>query len=449
MIELQTFPRLLNFGVRVTGEKWGSPLGSADSIWPFAWAADSRRYTLFERREYKMPDNPRNTLDLRYGINPQRTKAALISGANSTPLVLLSGSPSYINILDALRGWALVRELRRRFDLPAAASFKHVNPAGVGLGGDALDDNYLQTHFLTAESLSPLAIAYLRARHGDRISSYGDFVALSDVVDVSTARVLKNVVSDGVIAPGYEPAALAILKTKRAGRFVVAAIDAGYEPTGPEVRDEFGLMLTQNRDPSEVPDPRASKIVTANTSLDVRAADALLLGAIVARHTQSNAVVVATDRYTTGIGAGQQSRISATKIACEKAEAYLLYDHPKVLGLRFLPEVSRVEKFNTVELFLRFDLLYPEERAVLDTKLIPGFVPLTAEERHLWIGNKRRLCLASDAFIPFRDNIDRAARAGVTHIVQTGGSTRDQEVTAAANQHNIVMLHSGARHFLH
>jgi phosphoribosylaminoimidazolecarboxamide formyltransferase/IMP cyclohydrolase/phosphoribosylaminoimidazolecarboxamide formyltransferase len=395
-----------------------------------------------------MDNSTKTSIKLRYGLNPGQTFGELKTGEPS-PISVLSGAPSYINLLDALRGWKLVRELRRCLDLPSAASYKHVNPAGVGLGTGFLDDNYKRAHFLPNWALSPLAIAYIRARQADRISSYGDFIALSDPVDAATALVIKGVASDGVIAPGYDLEALSILREKRAGRFLVLSIDSGYEPKGVEARDEFGLTLVQDRDFSDVPDVSVAQIVTSNSSLHNDAAEGLLLAMIVAKHTQSNAVAVVADGHTIGIGAGQQSRIAATRIACDKAEAYLLYDHPKILDLKFQPSLSRVEKMNTVELLLRFDTLGAEERMAITARLRTTFEPLSREEKASWLKGKGLRCLASDAAIPFRDNIDRAASAGVTHIVQTGGSKRDSEVTSAANQHGIVMLHTGARHFLH
>jgi phosphoribosylaminoimidazolecarboxamide formyltransferase/IMP cyclohydrolase/phosphoribosylaminoimidazolecarboxamide formyltransferase len=362
---------------------------------------------------------------------------------------VLSGAPGYINLLDALRGWRLVKELKQRFARPAAASFKHVNPAGAGLGGGSLDETYRRAHFLPDWSLSPLAVAYVRARQADRIASYGDFIALSDPVDLETALVIKSVASDGVIAPGCEADALSILRGKRDGRFVVMTIDAAYEPAGLEFRDEFGLTLAQDRDTSPAPILQASQIVTERKHFDQAAETGLSLAMIVARHTQSNAAVLTADDQTIGIGAGQQSRILATRIACEKAEVCLLQDHPRVLELEFKPGLGRIEKMNAVELLLRFDTLSRPEQAAALERLSSGFVPLTREEKASWLQRKRVLCLASDAAIPFRDNIDRAAASAVTHVVQTGGSRRDGEATAAADEHSMVMLHTGARHFLH
>jgi AICAR transformylase/IMP cyclohydrolase PurH len=386
--------------------------------------------------------------DLRYGLNKHQAGARLVSRGASSPLDVLSGNPGYINLLDALRGWKLVRELRRRFDRPAAASFKHVNPAGVGLGGGQLPDGFLARHFFGELALSPLATAYLRARQADRLSSYGDFVALSDAVDLETAEVLRSVASDGVIAPGFTPEALKLLRSKREGRYLVLAIHQNFEPCATESRTEFGLTLTQDADACEVPDPRAAKTVSKADALTEGERDDLLLAMIVARHTQSNAVVIAMDGQTIGIGAGQQSRISATQLACAKADTYRLQHHPKLSGLSFAPCLSRIEKMNLVDMALRFEELSMSERRMLADGL-PGFHPLTASERKAWLRDTRSICLASDAFIPFRDNIDRAARSNVTHIMQTGGSLRDRDVTAAADEYEMVMLHSGVRHFLH
>jgi phosphoribosylaminoimidazolecarboxamide formyltransferase/IMP cyclohydrolase len=268
-------------------------------------------------------DTPQNSLKLRYGLNPHQAFAELRAPGASSPLAVLSGAPGYINLLDALRGWKLVKELRRRFARPAAASFKHVNPAGVALGGGTLDETYRRAHFLPDWTLSPLAVAYIRARQADRIASYGDFIALSDPVDLATALVIKSVASDGVIAPSFEPQALSVLRGKRDGRFIVLAIDPAYEPEGPDVRDEFGLTVVQDRDNSDAPSLHASQAVTSHVQLDAVDDRGLSLAMIVARHTQSNAVVLTADDQTVAIGAGQQSRILATRIACDKAETYL------------------------------------------------------------------------------------------------------------------------------
>jgi phosphoribosylaminoimidazolecarboxamide formyltransferase/IMP cyclohydrolase len=395
-----------------------------------------------------MHSKSQTTLRLRYGLNPQQRFAEL-RGEEPLPIAVMSGEPGYINLLDALRGWRLVRELRHRFAQPAAASLKHVNPAGAGLGGGTLDEAYRRMHFLPDWSLSPLATAYVRARQADRIASYGDFIALSDPIDLETALVIRNVASDGVIAPGCEAEALSVLRGKRAGRFIVLTIDKDYEPRGAESRDEFGLTIAQDRDISEAPHPDASQVVTADAQLKAGDKDQLSLAMIVARHTQSNAVVLAAHGQTVGIGAGQQSRILATRIACEKAEACLLYDHPRLLDLQFRAGLGRIEKMNAVEMLVRFDTLGAAEQAAVRSCLRDVFTPLTADEKAAWIGRKRGLYLASDAAIPFRDNIDRAARAGVTHVVQCGGSRRDADVIAAADQYGMVMLHTGVRHFLH
>ncbi|KZD25507.1 phosphoribosylaminoimidazolecarboxamide formyltransferase [Tardiphaga robiniae] len=389
-----------------------------------------------------------DSIQLRYGLNPNQAFAE-IRVEQPSPLAVLSGSPSYINFLDALRGWRLVKELRDRFGLPAAASYKHVNPAGVGLGDGSLDETYRQAHFLPDWNLSPLAIAYIRARQADRISSYGDFISLSDPVDVATALVIKDVASDGVIAPAYDPEALRILRGKRSGRFLVLSIDPSYEPVGVEAKDEFGVTLLQDYDASNIPEISAARIVTARSFTSAKASRGLTLAMIVAKHTQSNAICVAFGDHTLGIGAGQQSRIAATRLACDKAEIYLLYDHPKVRDLHFQQNLSRMEKMNIVDLFLRFDSLSDEERAAVQERLRSAPSPIGPEEKATWIKQKGPVVLASDAAIPFRDNLDRAARTSITHIVQSGGSKRDPEVTIAADQYGMVMFHTGVRHFLH
>jgi phosphoribosylaminoimidazolecarboxamide formyltransferase/IMP cyclohydrolase len=395
-----------------------------------------------------MDNDSQTSLRLRYGLNPQQPFAEL-TGGGKLPISVKSGQPGYINLLDGLRGWRLVRELRKRFAQPAAASLKHVNPAGAGLGDAFLDEAYRRAHFLPEWSLWPLAIAYIRARQADRIASYGDFIALSDPIDLETALVIKNVASDGVIAPGCEAQALSVLRSKRNGRFIVLTIDPDYEPKGIEVRDEFGLRLVQDRDTADAPRLSSSLAVTADAGLSAIDADQLSLAMIVARHTQSNAVVLAAHGQTVGIGAGQQSRILSTRIACEKAETCLLYDHPRMLDLQFREGLGRIEKMNVVEMLLRFDTLGVVEQDAANRCLKRAFTPLSSDEKTAWIRRKRGLCLASDAAIPFRDNIDRAASAGVTHVVQSGGSRRDADVTAAADQYGMVMLHTGVRHFLH
>jgi len=395
-----------------------------------------------------MPDDYNLRLSLRYGLNPTQGNARLSCEQGSLPLQVLAGSPSYINILDALRGWKLVRELQRRFGRAAAASFKHVNPAGVGLSG-ALSPDFPKVHFLEDVKTSPLSQAYLRARQADRISSYGDFAALSDVVDVETASILGKVASDGVIAPGFEPEALEILKQKRQGRFLVLAIDSAFEPKKQEIRTEFGLNLVQDADDSEVPDPSEAVCVSKGSEVpDMMRAD-LLLATIVARHTQSNAVVLASGGQTIGIGAGQQSRISATELACNKADTYRLLFHPAIQNVRLKDGLTRIEKMNVIDNLINFNLLSDNAKQNALTQVIGSFVPLSLADRQVWLSKQEPTALASDAFIPFRDNVDRAAQSGVTHIIQTGGSVRDADVTEAANEAAIVMLHNRRRYFLH
>jgi phosphoribosylaminoimidazolecarboxamide formyltransferase/IMP cyclohydrolase/phosphoribosylaminoimidazolecarboxamide formyltransferase len=312
-----------------------------------------------------------------------------------------------------------------------------------------LNLSYLRTHFLPNSELSPLAISYLRARHADRISSYGDFIALSDEVDVPTARIIAGVVSDGIVAPGFSPEALEVLQAKRNGSYLVLAVDGEFEPRGLEIRDEFGLCLCQQRDVGPVPSPEVSQIVTQNASLSSVEASSLQFALIVARHTSSNSVVVADNDQAIGIGAGQQSRIAATRIACEKAQRFVLLDHPKIQGLRFRPDIRRTEKYQVIENYLRFDELTAREKELLRMQLGEIPEPIAEEERRARIQRVKGLVLASDGAIPFRDNIDRAAALGITHIIQPGGSTRDPEVTQAANEYGMVMLRTGVRYFLH
>jgi phosphoribosylaminoimidazolecarboxamide formyltransferase/IMP cyclohydrolase len=387
-------------------------------------------------------------LTLKYGINPGQRTASVIHKGEKLPFEVLSGRPSYINILDALRGWRLVRELRERFGRPAAASFKHVNPAGVGLSGQ-VSPAFLHTHFLEDIAVSPVAEAYLRARQADRVSSYGDFVILSDMVDAPAAALLAKVVSDGVIAPGYCAEALSRLRTKRDGRYLVLEIDPTYRPEDREFRTEFGITLTQDADVTNVPDPLEANIVSKLNEISSTARDDLLLATIVAKHTQSNAVVLASGGQTIGIGAGQQSRISATEIACQKADRYRLLFHPALQCLSFTASLSRVEKMNLVDSLVRFEELDSRRRQSALANLQCRFVPLSPDQRQAWLSADGPICLASDGFIPFRDNVDRAAQSGVTHIVQPGGSVRDEPVTEAADDHGIVMLHTGQRYFLH
>jgi phosphoribosylaminoimidazolecarboxamide formyltransferase / IMP cyclohydrolase len=363
------------------------------------------------------------------------------------PFEVLNGAPGYINLLDALNSWQLVRELRQVLGLPAAASFKHVSPAGAAVGLP-LSESLRQAYFTGHAELSPLAAAYARARGADRVCSYGDWVALSDTVDVPTARLLRREVSDGVIAPAYEPAALDLLKTKRGGRYTVLQIDPAYEPPETETRQVFGITLEQRRN-AVVPSPDLLRqVVTQRREVPDTAQRDLLVGLITLKYTQSNSVCFVADGQVIGNGAGQQSRIHCTRLAAAKADTWYLRQHPAVLGLSFRTDLDRIDRDNAVDQFLRDDLTAAEEAAWRESfSELPR--RLSASEKCAWLHTLRGVALASDAYIPFRDNVDRAHASGVEYIVQPGGALRDQDIIAACNHYNIAMLFTGLRLFHH
>lgn len=353
-------------------------------------------------------------IPLRYGLNPHQTPAALYHDDGASPLAILNGVPGAINLLDALNGWQLVRELRAATGLPAAASFKHLSPAGAAVAVP-LDDAAYGAYFLAEEDLSPLAMAYARARGADRVSSFGDLAALSDPVDLSTARLLRREVSDGVIAPGYDPAALDLLRRKRGGRYLIVAIDPVYEPPATERRDVFGLTLEQRRNDTALGPEVLRHLVTRRQDLPEAAARDLLVALIALKYAQSNAVCFARDGQVIGLGSGQQSRIHCTRIAAEKADAWQLRRHPAALALPFRAGLSRPERDNAVDAFVRDDLAPAERRrwAAAFAAPPPAF---PGEERRAWLAQRGEVGYTSDAYIPFRDNIDRAARSGVAYV---------------------------------
>lgn len=391
----------------------------------------------------------RGELPLRYGCNPHQTPARVLvpGGAGALPFRVLNGAPGYINLLDALNAWQLVRELRRAVGLPAATSFKHVSPAGAAVAvpmGEAVR----RASFADDVELSPLATAYARARGADRLSSFGDFAALSDVVDVPTAALLKREVSDGVIAPGYEPAALELLRSKRGGTYCVLEIDPAWEPPATETREVFGVTFEQRRN-AVVPGPEhLGKIVTRNQGLPDDARRDLLLALVTLKYTQSNSVCFAAEGQAIGIGAGQQSRVHCTRLAGAKADRWWLRQHPAVLALPFRPDLGRPERNNAIDLFLEEGLSPAEERAWLECFTRPP-ARLTAAERRRWLDGLQGVSFASDAFLPFRDNVDRAAQSGVRYVSQPGGSVRDDLVIGAADEYGMVMAFSGLRLFHH
>lgn len=390
----------------------------------------------------------RKTLALRYGCNPHQGQALAWVEDGDLPIEVLNGHPSYINLLDALNAWQLVRELRAACGLPAAASFKHVSPAGAGIGLP-LSPALRQAYLTGDEPLSAQAAAYARARGGDRMSSYGDFIACSDTVDVSTARLIAPEVSDGIIAPKYDDDALALLKSKKKGGYLILRMDEGYTPGPLEIRDVFGIRLQQERNQRAIDAALLEKVVTTRNAFPPQAARDLLVATAALKYTQSNSVCIAFDGQVIGIGAGQQSRVHCTRLACSKAEKWLLQQHPRVLGLRFRPGLKRPDKMNAVDQFLLWDDLADAERDQLTQALEGPPEPLTTQERRAWMAAHTELALSSDGFFPFRDNIDRAQRAGVRYILQPGGSIADNQVIDAANQYGMVMAFSGLRLFHH
>lgn len=386
-------------------------------------------------------------LKLKYGCNPHQVPARIFSRDGDLPITVLNGQPGYINLLDALNSWQLVRELALTLKLPAAASFKHVSPAGAAVG-TPLNDLLKKVYFVDDLELSPVATAYARARGADRLSSYGDWAAISEVVDVPTARLLKREVSDGVIASGYEPAALEILKQKKQGKYPVLQIDPEYIPPDIETRDVFGVIFEQKRNNLIITQDILQKIVTKNKELPASACRDLLVATIALKYTQSNSVCLAYDGQVIGAGAGQQSRIHCTRLACGKADRWFLRQHPKVLALPFKKEISRPDRINAIEVYLEEDLTGPE-RQVWRENFTSEPEPLTQAEKRSWLNDLRQVALSSDAFFPFRDNIDRASRSGVAYVVQPGGSIKDEEVIAAADEYGMVMAISGVRLFHH
>ena len=386
-------------------------------------------------------------IKLKYGCNPHQRPASLTLPSPS-PLRILNGDPSYINILDALGAWQLARELKTATGIPRAASFKHTSPAGAAIAG-AISDDFRASQFIVEEDLSPIARAYVRARGGDRMSSFGDAVGVSEVVDVSLAEILKNEVSDLIIAPGYHAGALEILKSKKKGGFLILEMDPDYEPPEMESRELFGLKLQQKRNNINISREHFQNIVTEEKELPDDILNTLLVATIALKYAQSNSVCVACEGQIIGMGAGQQSRVHCTRLACDKADKWFLQQHPKTLGLHFQEELKKAEKANIVDQYLHWEELseHEQETMLRGLRKKPDFI--TASEKAKWLVEFKNVCLSSDAFIPFRDNVDRAKRSNVRYIAQTGGSLRDDDVTRAADEYGMVMVHTGLRCFLH
>jgi len=386
-------------------------------------------------------------IELRYGMNPHQAPARIYINGGALPIEMLNGAPGYINLLDALNAWQLVKELKQATSLPAAASFKHVSPAGAAMGVP-LDDTLKQAYFTGKVELSPLASAYARARGADRISSFGDWAAVSDIVDVPTAKLLKREVSDGVIAPGYEREALAILQAKKGGSYRVIQVDPDYEPPAQETRELFGLKLEQKHNDAILTYDDLTRIVTANKNLPESAKRDMIVALLTLKYTQSNSVCYVKDGQAIGVGAGQQSRIHCTRLAGTKADTWYLRQHPSVLNLRFRKKIGRTERDNAIDQYL-LENLTPAEEANWQKSFASVPERLSSEEKKEWLDNLTAVTLGSDAFFPFRDSIDRAQQSGVNYVAQPGGSIRDDVVIEACDEYGMVMTLTGTRLFHH
>ena len=387
-------------------------------------------------------------LELKYGCNPNQKPARIFMEEGELPIQVLNGKPGYINFLDALNSWQLVKELKEATGLPAAASFKHVSPAGAAVG-TPLSDVERKIYFAEGMELSPIACAYVRARGADRLCSYGDWAALSDVCDAATARYLALEVSDGVIAPGYTDEALEILKKKRKGGYNVVEIDPGYVPREVEHKDVFGVTFEQGRNSFAIHEGLLDNIVTDNKDLPDRAKRDMLVALITLKYTQSNSVCYVKDGQAIGVGAGQQSRIHCTRLAGGKADNWLLRQHPKVLGLQFVEGIRRPDRDNAIDVYISDEYEDVLADGVWQNTFQVRPEVLTAQEKKDWIATQSGVTVGSDAFFPFGDNVERARKSGVRYIVQPGGSIRDDHVIATCNKYGIVMAFTGMRLFHH
>ncbi len=389
-------------------------------------------------------------LVLKYGCNPNQKPARIfMKQGGDLPITVLNGTPGYINLLDAFNGWQLVRELKQAVSLPAAASFKHVSPAGAAVGLPLTELDRRVCHVDLKEELSPLAAAYVRARGADRMSSFGDFIALSDVCDLSAAKVIKPEVSDGIIAPGYDPEALEILKAKKRGNYAVIQIDENYEPATAEQKEVFGITFEQRRNDTRITKELLEHVVTDKKSIPEGAAVDLLIALITLKYTQSNSVAYAKDGAAIGIGAGQQSRIHCTRLAGDKADKWYLRRAPRVLELPFREDCKRADKDNAIDLYTGPDFMDVLSDGAWEKVFTRKPEVFPEEEKKRWLEGNTGVSLASDAFFPFSDNVERAFRSGVRFIAQPGGSVRDDAVIAACNARDIAMCFTGLRLFHH
>ncbi|OUP63072.1 phosphoribosylaminoimidazolecarboxamide formyltransferase [Sellimonas sp.] len=389
-------------------------------------------------------------LELKYGCNPNQKPASIfVNDGRELPIKVLCGRPGYINFMDAFNGWQLVKELKKATGLPAATSFKHVSPAGAAVGlpmSDTLKKIYWVDDL---GELSPLACAYARARGADRMSSFGDFIALSDVCDVSTAKIIKREVSDGVIAPGYEPEALEILKQKKKGNYNIIEIDPDYVPAPVEHKDVFGITFEQGRNELKIDDELFSNIVTENKELPYEAKIDMAISMITLKYTQSNSVCYVKDGQAIGIGAGQQSRIHCTRLAGNKADNWFLRQCPKVLELPFVDGIGRADRDNAIDLYIGEEYMDVLADGAWEKIFKTKPDVFTAEEKRAWLDQMTDVTLGSDAFFPFGDNIERAHKSGVKYIAQPGGSVRDDNVIATCDKYGMVMAFTGIRLFHH
>ena len=388
-------------------------------------------------------------LELKYGCNPNQKPSRIYMEEGELPIQVLNGKPGYINFLDAFNGWQLVSELKKATGLPAATSFKHVSPAGAAVGLP-LSDTLAKIYWVDdLGELSPLACAYARARGADRMSSYGDFIALSDVCDVSTANMIKREVSDGVIAPGYEPEALEILKSKKRGNYNVIQIDPAYVPAPIEKKQVFGITFEQGRNELNIDDKFFDNIVTENKELTEEAKRDLAISMITLKYTQSNSVCYVKDGQAIGIGAGQQSRIHCTRLAGQKADNWWLRQSPQVMGLQFKDEIRRADRDNAIDIYMGDEYMDVLADGVWENTFKVKPEVFTREEKRAWLDKLTDVALGSDAFFPFGDNIERAHKSGVKYIAQRGGSIRDDNVIDTCNKYGIEMSFTGIRLFHH
>ena len=389
-------------------------------------------------------------LELKYGCNPnQKPSKIFMNEGKELPITVLSGRPGYINFLDAFNGWQLVRELKAATGLPAAASFKHVSPAGAAVGLP-LDETLAKIYWVEdMGELSPLACAYARARGADRMSSFGDFIALSDVCDVDTARIIKREVSDGVIAPGYEPEALEILKGKKNGNYCVIQMDESYVPEALEHKEVFGIVFEQGRNELDINEALLANVVTKNKEIPEGAKRDLLISLITLKYTQSNSVCYAKDGQAIGIGAGQQSRVHCTRLAGNKADNWFLRQAPQVLSLQFVDNIKRADRDNAIDVYIGEEYMDVLAEGVWEKTFKVKPPVFTREEKRAWLDQMKGVSLGSDAFFPFGDNIERAYKSGVEYIAEPGGSVRDDQVIETCDKDHMAMAFTGIRLFHH